>query len=280
MTTQKPIEPIPSVQNLIAVASGKGGVGKSTVAVNLAFSLQRLNKKVGLIDADIYGPSFPLMLGACEQPLVDADKKLLPILVQNVPTMSIGYLIQSSETAMVWRGPMISQALQQLTYGTKWPELDYLIVDLPPGTGDIALTLIQKMPLSGVVIVTTPQPVAVTDAKKCVSMFVKAKKPILGVVENMAAHTCEACGHQEAIFGEGGASEICEQFGVPLLGRLPLLSKIRSDLDSGMPTVLHDPTHIISKTYEQIAEKMLAQLKMEKDKQRKRDILIPLKQDG
>lgn len=222
------------IKHIIAIASGKGGVGKSTTAVNLALALSLENKKVGLLDADIYGPSIAMMLDITEKPTGE-QKAVNPIKKFNIETMSIAYFIDP-ETPAIWRGPMVSTALQQLFNDTQWGELDYLIIDLPPGTGDIQLTLSQKIPVSGAVIVTTPQDIAILDARKALKMFQKVNVPILGIIENMSVHHCSQCGHEEAIFGTGGAVKLSEKFNIELLGQLPLDSTIREAMDQGRPT--------------------------------------------
>lgn len=240
------------VKNIIAVASGKGGVGKSTVACNLALALQAEGAKVGILDADIYGPSQPHMLGALTQPESLDGKTLLPVERFGLQVMSIGYLIDT-DTAMIWRGPMVSTALQQLFNDTTWSNLDYLIIDLPPGTGDIQLTLSQKIPVAGAIIVTTPQDIALLDAKKAVAMFNKVQVPVLGIVENMSHHQCSQCGHVEAIFGEGGGARMATSLQLPLLAQIPLSRMIREQLDEGCPTVAANPTDPISLLYRQLA---------------------------
>ncbi len=253
---------IPGVKNIIAVASGKGGVGKSTVSVNLALALQQEGARVGLLDADIYGPSQPIMLGKENARPVSEDKKhLMPIEQYGIQSMSIGYLIEP-EQAMVWRGPMASSALQQLINDTQWNNCDYLIVDLPPGTGDIQLTLSQKVPITASVIVTTPQDIALADAVKAISMFEKVSVPVLGIVENMAMHICSQCGHAESIFGEGGGESLAQKKQVGFLGQLPLAKQIRDDTDKGKPTVVSDPDSELSLAFRQIARKMSAQLSL------------------
>lgn len=247
------------VKNIIAVASGKGGVGKSTVTVNLALALQAEGAKVGILDADIYGPSQPHMLGSNEAPESSDGKTLQPIERYGLQVMSIGYLIES-DTAMIWRGPMVSTALQQLFNDTQWRGLDYLLIDLPPGTGDIQLTLSQKIPVAGAVIVTTPQDIALLDAKKGVAMFNKVQVPILGVVENMSFHVCTQCGHREALFGEGGGSVMAHDANIPLLGQIPLDIGIRQQLDKGVPSVAADDTSAISLLYRDMAIRVSAQL--------------------
>ncbi len=226
------------VKNTIAIASGKGGVGKSTVAVNLAITLARAGARVGLLDADIYGPSIPLMLGK-NDPVELKDEYYLPVLAHGIQAMSIGYLT-NSEQAIIWRGPMLAKSLIQMVNMTFWHELDYLFIDLPPGTGDIQLSLVQKIPLTGAVVVTTPQNVATLDAQKAIQMFAKTNIDVLGLVENMALHICSNCGHQEAIFGSGGGERLCDSLKVKLLGQIPLESQIRSQCDEGKPTAAQD----------------------------------------
>ena len=222
---------ISSVKNIIAVGSGKGGVGKSTTAVNLALAIQSFGARVGLLDADIYGPSLPLLMGGkLEKPEVIEQKKMLPLIRHGLQCMSIAYLIDP-ESPMIWRGPMVSQALQQLLFETAWDDLDYLIVDLPPGTGDIQLTLAQKIPVAGAVVVTTPQDIALLDAVKAIKMFQKLDISVLGIVENMSMHQCSQCGHLDPIFGTGGGRRMSETFEVPLLGQLPLQASIREQTD-------------------------------------------------
>ncbi len=258
--TKAGIPPLTKVKNIIAVASGKGGVGKSTTSVNLALALRAEGAKVGLLDADIYGPSIPIMLGTTKSRPVSEDKKsILPVEAYNIESMSIGYLVDEKQ-AMVWRGPMASSAFQQIVRDTVWGELDYLIVDLPPGTGDIQLTLSQKLPVTAVVIVTTPQDLALADAKKAISMFEKVKVPVMGVIENMAIHVCSQCGHKEAIFGEGGGQFLSDDYDVRLLGQLPLAMSIRQQLDEGKPTLVADPESSISEHYREIARNLGANL--------------------
>ncbi|MDR3477757.1 MAG: iron-sulfur cluster carrier protein ApbC [Gammaproteobacteria bacterium] len=259
---QRGIKGLPNVKNIIAVASGKGGVGKSTTAVNLAIALSKEGARVGILDADIYGPSQPMMLGAMETPELKDKKTLLPIVRHGIQSMSIGYLI--GETApMVWRGPMVSTALQQLLNDTLWDDLDYLIIDLPPGTGDIQLTLAQKIPVSGAVIVTTPQDLALLDARRAYEMFRKVSVPVLGIIENMSTHICSACGHEEAIFGEGGGLRMAGQYGIDLLGALPLDMQIRAQTDSGTPTVAFDPESKNAKIYREVARQVAAKLSLQ-----------------
>ncbi len=250
---QRNLQPIPGIKNLIAVASGKGGVGKSTVAVNIALALSAEGANVGVLDADIYGPSQPQMLGLVGKfPESEDGKTMLPLRAHGLQMMSIGALVDADQP-MVWRGPMVTSALNQLANQTNWDDLDYLIVDMPPGTGDIQLTLAQQIPVSGSVIVTTPQNIATLDARKGLAMFRKVKIPVFGVIENMATHICSNCGHEEAIFGEGGADKIVEDFDVRLLGRLPLDARIREQTDSGKPTVVAEPESAITAAYRQAA---------------------------
>ena len=254
-------KPLPGVKNVIAVASGKGGVGKSTVAVNLALALAQEGAKVGVLDADIYGPSVPRMLGVAGQPETRDGKTIEPKRAYDLAVMSIGFLIEE-DTPMIWRGPMATGALQQLLGQTAWGELDYLIVDLPPGTGDIHLTLTQQIPVSGAVIVTTPQDIALLDAMKGLKMFEKVKVPVLGIVENMSVHVCSRCGHAEPVFGEGGGERMAQRYGVPLLGRLPLDARLREQADSGFPTVVSDGTGPAAEKFREIARKAAARLSL------------------
>lgn len=260
---QKGVNSLLGVKNLVAVASGKGGVGKSTVAVNLALSLLAEGAKVGILDADIYGPSQPLMLGNYERPAVNNDKRMIPVISHGLQTMSMGYLVDEQDTPMVWRGPMVSSALQQLTHETEWKDLDYLIVDLPPGTGDIQLTLAQKIPVSGAIIVTTPQDIALLDAKKALNMFRKLEVPILGIVENMSSHVCSHCGEVDHIFGQKGGAKMAEEYRVHLLGSLPLNRRICEQADGGSPIVIAEPTCSIALMYREIARKMTARLSLQ-----------------
>ena len=251
---QRGVKLIPGIKNIIAVASGKGGVGKSTTAVNLALAMAAEGASVGILDADIYGPSQPMMLGISGRPESKDGKSLEPMEGHGLQAISIGFLIDS-DTPMVWRGPMVTQALEQLLKDTRWRDLDYLIVDLPPGTGDIQLTLAQKVPVTGAVIVTTPQDIALIDARKGLKMFEKVGIPILGVVENMALHTCPKCGHESHIFGEGGAARMSKDYGTELLGQLPLDAEIRAQTDSGKPTVVSDPDGKVAAIYKAIARR-------------------------
>lgn len=251
-TAQKGIALIPGVKNIIAVASGKGGVGKSTTAVNLALALSAEGARVGILDADIYGPSQPQMLGIYSKPESKDGKSMEPIMAHNIQAMSIGFLVDT-ETPMVWRGPIVTGTLEQLLKETRWDNLDYLVVDLPPGTGDIQLTLSQKVPVTGAIIVTTPQDIALLDARRGLKMFEKVNIPIIGIVENMAIHTCSKCGNEEHIFGSGGAEKMCQDYGVSLLGSLPLDIKIREQSDNGNPIVVSDPESSAAKTYKKIA---------------------------
>jgi len=247
------------IKNIIAVASAKGGVGKSTTAANLALALRAEGASVGVLDADIYGPSQPQMLGIDGKPESEDGQILSPMENHGVKAMSIGFLVDT-ESPMIWRGPMVTQALEQMLYSTKWGELDYLIVDLPPGTGDIQLTLAQKVPLAGAVIVTTPQDIAVLDARKGLKMFEKVSVPVLGIVENMSTHVCSHCGHAEPIFGEEGGARMAEDYGVRLLGQLPLARTIRVQADGGEPTVIADPDSHTAVTYRSIARRAAAGL--------------------
>ncbi len=258
-TVQEGIDTLGNIKNIIAVASGKGGVGKSTVAVNIALALAAEGANVGMLDADIYGPSQPRMLGISGQPDSRDGKTLEPMIGYGIQSMSIGYLVED-ETPMIWRGPMVTQALEQLLRDTQWQDLDYLIVDLPPGTGDIQLTLSQRIPVSGAVIVTTPQDIALLDARKGLKMFEKVKVPVLGVVENMSTHICSQCGHEEHIFSAGGGERMAKQYSVDLLGSLPLDIRIREDTDEGQPTVVKDPQGDIAGKYRDIALKIAASL--------------------
>jgi len=250
---------IPGVQHIVAVASGKGGVGKSTVAVNLASALAALGQRVGLLDADVYGPSVPLMLGIRERPQSTDDKRLIPITKYEIKVMSMGFLVPDGH-AVVWRGPMIDKLLTEFIKNVEWGELDVLVVDLPPGTGDAQLTMVQKVPLSGGVIVTTPQDVALLDVRRGVRMFEEVHVPVLGVIENMSYHVCGRCGHRAEIFSHGGGARMAKQFGVPFLGEIPLVREIREDGDAGTPLVVAQPGHPQSRAFVEIAEQVLGQL--------------------
>ncbi|EXJ14616.1 iron-sulfur cluster carrier protein ApbC [Imhoffiella purpurea] len=261
-SVQKSLKPIDNVKNIIAVASGKGGVGKSTTAVNLALALAAEGARVGLLDADIYGPSQPRMLGIDGKPESKDGSTLEPMSSYDLQAMSIGFLIDE-ETPMIWRGPMVTQALEQLLKDTNWSDLDYLVIDLPPGTGDTQLTLAQKVPVSGALIVTTPQDIALLDARKGLKMFQKVEVPVLGIVENMSIHICSKCGHEEHIFGQGGGTAMSEQYGVDLLGSLPLDIQIREETDNGKPTVVAQPDSRITEIYREIARKTAAKLSLQ-----------------
>jgi ATP-binding protein involved in chromosome partitioning len=257
---QKGVKHIKGVKNIIAVASGKGGVGKSTTSVNLALALAAEGATVGILDADIYGPSQPRMLGVGgTRPESSDGQTLNPVISHGLQSMSIGYLIDE-DTPMIWRGPMVTQALEQLLNDTQWREVDYLVIDLPPGTGDTQLTLAQKVPVSGAVIVTTPQDIALLDARKAYKMFEKVEVPVLGVVENMSIHICSKCGHEEHIFGQGGGQSMAEQYSIPFLGALPLDIRIREEADNGKPTVVAEPDSRIAQIYRDIARRVAAKL--------------------
>jgi ATP-binding protein involved in chromosome partitioning len=258
-TAQGGVQLLPQVKNIIGVASGKGGVGKSTTAANLALALQAEGASVGLLDADIYGPSQPMMMGLSGRPESSDGKTMNPLISHGVQVMSIGFLVSPDE-AMVWRGPMATQALEQLLRQTNWKSLDYLIIDLPPGTGDIQLTLSQRVPMTGSVIVTTPQDIALIDARKGIRMFEKVGVPIMGVLENMAVHICSKCGHAEHIFGEGGGQTMASDLGVDYLGSLPLDINIRLQADKGLPTVVADPTSQVAEIYKDIARRVAAKV--------------------
>jgi ATP-binding protein involved in chromosome partitioning len=258
-SVQRGVKLIPGVKNIIAVASGKGGVGKSTTAVNLALALAAEGASVGILDADIYGPSQPMMLGIAGRPESKDGKSIEPMMGHGIQASSIGFLIDV-DTPMVWRGPMVTQALEQLVKDTRWRDVDYLVVDMPPGTGDIQLTLAQKVPVTGAVIVTTPQDIALIDARKGLKMFEKVGIPILGIVENMSAHVCSKCGHVEPIFGAGGGERMSKDYGVELLGRLPLDINIREQADSGKPTVVADPDGPVAEIYRAIARRVAVRI--------------------
>ncbi len=256
---QGTLTPHPRIRNVIAIGSGKGGVGKSTTSVNLALALAAEGARVGLLDADVYGPSIPAMLGLSGRPDSPDNKSIEPMRAFGVEAMSIGLLVDQ-DTPMIWRGPMATSALMQLFNDTLWGDLDYLLIDLPPGTGDIQLTLAQKIPVAGAVIVTTPQDIATLDAKKALKMFEKVEVPVLGIVENMAVHTCSNCGHVEHLFGQGGGERMAAQYGVPLLGSLPLDIAIREQGDAGQPVVVAAPDSAVAQAYRQTARVMAATL--------------------
>ena len=258
-SVQRGVKLIPEVKNIIAVASGKGGVGKSTTAVNLALALAAEGASVGMLDADIYGPSQPTMLGITGRPESRDGKTLEPMIGHGLQAISIGFMIDV-DTPMVWRGPMVTQALEQLLKDTRWQGIDYLVVDLPPGTGDIQLTLAQKVPVTGAVIVTTPQDIALIDARKGLKMFEKVGIPIIGIVENMSTHICSNCGHEEHIFGAGGAEKMCKDFNAEFLGALPLDIHIREQTDSGKPTVVADPDGRVAEIYRRIARRVAVKI--------------------
>lgn len=249
-----------SIKNIIAVASGKGGVGKSTVSANLAAALASQGAQVGLLDADIYGPNQPQMFGIQGQPESLGEHRVKPMEAHGVKLMSIGLLISGADTPMVWRGPMASMALQQMLNETEWEELDYLIIDLPPGTGDIQLTLAQKIPVTAALIVTTPQDIALLDVRKAIRMFEKVQVPVVGVVENMSFYHCSQCQHEDKIFGEGGAAHIEQEFNLPVLGTLPLVRDIREQADQGMPIVLAKPDSTAAKAFYAISHAFKARL--------------------
>ena len=259
---QRGVQLLPQVKNIIAVASGKGGVGKSTTAANLALALAAEGASVGVLDADIYGPSQPMMLGISRRPESEDGKTMEPLENHGVQVISIGFLIDQDE-AMIWRGPMATQALEQLLRQTNWKDLDYLIIDMPPGTGDIQLTLSQRVPMTGAVIVTTPQDIALLDAKKGIKMFEKVGVPILGIVENMAAHVCSQCGHVEHIFGADGGRKMAAEYGMDYLGALPLDMSIRLQADSGKPTVVADPDGEVAQIYKKVARDVAVKIAMQ-----------------
>ncbi len=260
---QRSLKPLDNVQNIIAIASGKGGVGKSTTAANLALALAGEGASVGILDADIYGPSVPLMLGVSgERPTSDDGQSMNPLVAHGIQIMSIGFLIDADQP-MVWRGPMVTQALNQMLQQTQWSDLDYLVVDMPPGTGDIQLTLSQSVPVSGAVIVTTPQDIALLDARKGLQMFRKVSVPVLGIVENMSTHVCTNCGHEEPLFGSGGGAQMAADYEVELLGQLPLDLRIREQTDSGNPSVIADPGAAPADAYRAIARRMAARLALQ-----------------
>lgn len=255
-----PQAPVKNIKNIIAISSGKGGVGKSSTAVNLALALQKEGARVGLLDADIYGPSIPSMLGTRDAQILSPNQRhMLPVMAFDMPTHSIGYLVDR-KNATVWRGPMASKALLQILSETLWPELDYLIIDMPPGTGDIQLTLAQSIPVTAAVIITTPQDIALMDAEKGLAMFRQIRVPTLGIIENMSYHICDHCQHQEAIFGEGGAQKLATEYQTMLLGQIPLHKTMREDLDQGTPTVIRRPESFFTELYSNIASRVAAEL--------------------
>ena len=257
---QGQLQPLPEIRNIIAVASGKGGVGKSTVAANLALALHAEGAKVGLLDADIYGPSQPRMMGVSKAKPETPDGKLMhPVQAHGLQVSSIGFLVDE-ESPTIWRGPMVTQALTQLINGTAWKDLDYLIIDLPPGTGDVQLSLAQRIPVSGAVIVTTPQDIALLDARKGLRMFQRVEVPVLGVVENMSFHVCSSCGHHDPVFGSGGGERLADEHEIELLGQLPLDIRIREQADGGAPTVVAEPDSDNARRYREIARKATARL--------------------
>lgn len=255
-SVQRGVKLVDGVKNIIAIASGKGGVGKSTTAANLALALAAEGARVGMLDADIYGPSQPTMLGITGRPVSKDGKSMEAMEGHGIQAMSIGFMIEGDDAPMVWRGPMVTQALEQLLRQTHWDNLDYLVIDLPPGTGDIQLTLAQKVPVTGAVIVTTPQDIALLDAKKGLKMFEKVDVKIIGIVENMSTHICSKCGHEEHIFGAGGGEKMCADYNVEFLGGLPLDIRIREQADSGSPTVVADPEGNLARIYKQIARRV------------------------
>jgi ATP-binding protein involved in chromosome partitioning len=260
---QRNLQPLENVKNVVAIASGKGGVGKSTTAVNLALALAADGAQVGVLDADIYGPSIPLMLGiAGEKPTSDDGESMNPLEAHGLQVMSIGFLVDADQP-MIWRGPMVTQALNQMLQQTLWKDLDYLIVDMPPGTGDIQLTLSQQVPVSGAVIVTTPQDIALLDARKGLQMFRKVSVPVLGIIENMSTHICTNCGHEDPLFGSGGGEKMAAEYEVELLGQLPLDRRIREQTDSGTPSIIAEPDAGPADAYRATARRMAARLALQ-----------------
>jgi ATP-binding protein involved in chromosome partitioning len=269
---QRSLKPMDGVKNIVAVASGKGGVGKSTVAVNLALAWAAAGASVGILDADIYGPSQPLMLGLTgSKPTSPDGKKIVPLRAHGLVAMSIGFLVDPAQ-AVVWRGPMVTQALTQLLGDTDWGQLDYLVVDMPPGTGDIQLTLAQRVPVAGAVIVTTPQDIALADARKGLAMFEKVSVPVLGIIENMSVHICSNCGHAEHIFGSGGGARMAAEYGVPVLGELPLDARVQRETDAGRPSVVAEPDSARAQAYMAAARRTAAALAV---RTRDRSTLFP-----
>ena len=258
-TVQGGVDSVPGVKNVIAVSSAKGGVGKSTTAVNIALALAAEGAATGILDADIYGPSVPIMTGAEKKPKTDEQQRIIPPVAHGLQVMSIGLVIDD-DSPVAWRGPIVTRALQQLLRDSRWEDLDYLVVDMPPGTGDVQLTLAQKIPVTGAVIVTTPQDLALADARRGLKMFEKVSIPVLGVVENMSVHVCSSCGHREHIFGSGGGAAMCEQYDVELLGELPLSSAIREQADSGAPTMVSAPDSEAASAYRDIAVRVAAKI--------------------
>jgi ATP-binding protein involved in chromosome partitioning len=265
-------QPIPGVKNTIAVASGKGGVGKSTVAVNLAVALAQEGATVGLLDADVYGPSIPLMLGAEEQPGL-IDNKIIPGRAYGIAVMSVGYILDP-EKALIWRGPLVSQLIRQFLSDVQWGDLDYLVIDLPPGTGDVQLTLVQTIPLSGAIIVTTPQDVALADAIKGLQMFREVKTPVLGIVENMSYFVCPHCGHVAEIFGSGGGERVANKYGVPLLGQIPIDPAVREGGDRGVPVVVGQPGSSTAQAFREAARQAAARLSVEAVKKPRKPVMM------
>lgn len=257
---QAGLKGIPGVKNIIAIASGKGGVGKSTLSANMAVALSRAGAKVGLLDADIYGPSQVMMLGASDRPESIEGKYLAPVVAHGIEVMSMGFLLESDASPVIWRGPMVTKALQQLLFETKWGQLDYLLIDLPPGTGDIQLTLCQRIPLVGSVVITTPQDIALLDAKKAIGMFKKVQVPVLGLVENMSYYHCPACGFDDPLFGTGGAEKIADEFAIETIGKIPLNRSVRTSLDEGRPSALGDDA--IAQVFSDTALGMAARLSL------------------
>lgn len=265
-------QPIPGVKNTIAVASGKGGVGKSTVAVNLAIALAQEGAAVGLLDADVYGPSVPMMVGAEEQPGL-ADNKIIPGRAYGIAVMSVGYILDP-EKALIWRGPLVSQLIRQFLSDVQWGELDYLVIDLPPGTGDVQLTLVQTIPLSGAIIVTTPQDVALADAIKGLQMFREVKTPVLGIIENMSYFVCPHCGHVAEIFGSGGGERVANRYGVALLGQIPVDPAIREGGDTGVPVVVGHPESATAQAFREAARQAAARLSVEASRKPRKPIMM------
>jgi len=261
--SQKGTDPLPGIKNIIAIASGKGGVGKSTTSVNLALALQQEGASVGILDADIYGPSIPTMLNIKDKPQSSDGKSMMPLHAYGLQVMSIGVLIEE-DSPMIWRGPIVTQTLTQLLRETQWKDLDYLVIDLPPGTGDVQLTLSQQIPVTGSVIVTTPQQISLIDAKKGLKMFEKVEIPILGIIENMSTHICSNCGHEEAIFGEHGGQQLAKTYNIDFLGSLPLDKRIREEADNGKPTVTAEPNSAIANKYREMAHQISAKIGVKK----------------